>query len=183
MRPDKNQEKIYIPLIRDFKNQTADLYKKVWINKTADFSGLFIPHVFDDYYSAKTKVFFIGQDTYGWSELEKTYTLSEKDYLVENNKWPKSIDVTLEWTNPYTFWNFVNRLQLAFNGEKYDSLQNLSSSQRKCYKWDSGSLVYKRHNQIVPDFWKIRFVTNIVIAYSMNFFCPFWNKIHLCRMN
>ena len=183
MRPDKNQEKIYIPLIRDFKNQTADLYKKVWINKTADFSGLFIPHVFDDYYSAKTKVFFIGQDTYGWSELEKNYTLSEKDYLVENNKWPESIDVTLEWTNPYTFWNFVNRLQLAFNGEKYDSLQNLSSSQRKCYKWDSGSLVYKRHNQIVPDFWKIRFVTNIVIAYSMNFFCPFWNKIHLCRMN
>lgn len=131
MRPDKNQEKIYVPLIRDFKNQTADLYKKMWINKTADFSGLFIPHVFDDYYSAKTKVFFIGQDTYGWSELEKTYTLSEKDYLVENNKWPKSIDVTLEWTNPYTFWNFVNRLQLAFNGEKYDSLQNLSSSQRK----------------------------------------------------
>ena len=131
MRPDKNQEKIYVPLIRDFKNQTADLYKKVWINKTADFSGLFIPHVFDDYYSAKTKVFFIGQDTYGWSELEKTYALSEKDYLVENNKWPESIDVTLEWTNPYTFWNFVNRLQLAFNGEKYDSLQNLSSSQRK----------------------------------------------------
>ena len=61
MKSDKNQEKIYIPLIRDFKLQTTNLYKKVWGNKTADFSGLFIPHVFDDYYSAKTKLFFIKQ--------------------------------------------------------------------------------------------------------------------------
>lgn len=131
MKTDKNQEKIYAPLIREFKNQTYDLYKKLWKNKTADLSGLFIPHVFDDYYNAKTKVFFIGQDTYGWPELEKTYNWSEKDYLAENNKWPESVDTTLEWTNPYTFWNFVNRVQLAFNDEKYDSLQNLSSSQRK----------------------------------------------------
>lgn len=131
MKSDKNQEKIYIPLIRDFKLQTTNLYKKVWVNKTADFSGLFIPHVFDDYYNAKTKLFFIGQDTYGWPELEKTYALSEKDYLVENNKWPVSVDTTLEWTNPYTFWNFVNRVQLAFNGEKYDIKKNLSTSQYK----------------------------------------------------
>lgn len=131
MKTDKNQEKIYAPLIRDFKNLTSNLYKKLWKNKTADLSGLFIPHVFDDYYNAKTKVFFIGQDTYGWLELEKTYIWSEKDYLAENNKWPESVDTTLKWTNPYTFWNFVNRLQLAFNDEKYDSLQNLSSSQRK----------------------------------------------------
>ena len=86
MNTDKNQEKIYIPLIQDFKKQTLDLYEKVWINKTSDFSGLFIPHVFDNYYSAKTKVFFIGQDTYEWLELEKIYDLSEKDYLAENNK-------------------------------------------------------------------------------------------------
>lgn len=131
MRTDKNQEKIYIPLIKDFKKQTLDLYKKVWINKTSEFSGLFIPHVFNDYYSAKTKVFFIGQDTYEWLALEKIYYLSEKAYLAENNKWPESIDATLEWTNPYTFWHFVNRLQLAFNGEKYDTLQNLSLRQRK----------------------------------------------------
>lgn len=131
MRADLNQEKIYIPLIKDFKNHTVNLYKNLWINKDADLSGLFIPHVFDDYYNAKTKVFFIGQDTYGWPELEKTYNWSEKDYLKENNIWPESIDNTLEWTNPYTFWNFVNRVQLAFNGEKYDSLQNLSSSQCK----------------------------------------------------
>lgn len=131
MKTDKNQEKIYVPLIQDFKKQTLDLYKNIWINKTSDLSGLFIPHVFDDYYCAKTKVFYIGQDTYEWLDLEKTYNLSEKDYLAENNKWPASIDITLEWTNPYTFWHFVNRIQLAFNGEKYDTLKRLSSSQRK----------------------------------------------------
>lgn len=130
MREDKNQRKIYSPLINDFKNQTKNLYKKLWIKKQDDLSGLFIPHVFNDYYKAGIRYFYIGQDTYNWTGLAKVYRLNENEYLKENNDWPNTIDSTLEWTNPYTFWNFVNKMQLAFNDEKYDSLNNLSVSQR-----------------------------------------------------
>lgn len=130
MKKDRNQEKVYIPLLREFKNNTQDLYKNLWISRGEDLSGVFIPHVFDDYYNAKTKVFFIGQDTYGWTGLEQTYSLSEEKYLAENNKWPDSIDTILEWTNPYTFWNFAARVQLALNGYRPSDLSNLSTSQR-----------------------------------------------------
>ena len=132
MLEDKNQEKIYLPLIESFKNQTSELYKKLWLKKTPDIdlSGLFIPHVFDAYYEAKRKFFYIGQDTYYWTPLSNVYNLNGVEYLKKNNEWPESIDKTLEWTKPYDFWNFVNRLQLAFNDEKFDSLQNLVDSQR-----------------------------------------------------
>ena len=55
------------------------------------------------------------------------------EYLEKNNNWPKTIKVALNNTDsyyrPYSFWNFVSKLQLAFNNEKYDSLLDLSSSQ------------------------------------------------------
>lgn len=132
MYADKNQEKIYVPLIESFKKQTSDLYKKLWISKSSDIdlSGLFIPHVFEDYYKARKKIFYIGQDTYYWTPLSNVYNLTETEYLMKNNDWPESIDKTLEWTRPYDFWNFVNRLHLVLNDEECDNLQNLGASQR-----------------------------------------------------
>lgn len=132
MNEDKNQEKIYQPLIESFKKQTSNLYKKLWVKKSSDIdlSGLFIPHVFDDYYNAEKRIFYIGQDTYYWTSLSDVYSLNSTDYLMKNNAWPESVDKTLEWTRPYDFWNFVNRLHLVLNDEQCDGLQNLVSPQR-----------------------------------------------------
>lgn len=130
MKIDPNQEKIYIPLIKDFKSQTENIYKNIWLERKSDLSGLFIPHVFDNYYDSNIKIFYIGQDTYEWLGFENLYKVSEKDYLKKNNYWPQSIDEILKCNNPYTFWNFVSKLHLALNGEKYDSFQKLSNQQK-----------------------------------------------------
>lgn len=127
------QEQIYIPLINEFKENTKDLYEhNLWKNKHKDLSGLFIPHVFENYNNATNKIFYIGQDTYNWIDLKETYSLTAEQYLEKNNNWPKTIKVALNNTDsyyrPYSFWNFVSKLQLAFNNEKYDSLLDLSST-------------------------------------------------------
>ena len=114
------QEKIYLPLIQSFKTENIDLYKNnLWIKPAAqtDFSGLFIPHyISKEYESLEKKIFFVGQDTYEWVPLANVFNLSENDYLIKNNSWPNNSKEILKWINPYTFWNFVCKLQLSMNG-------------------------------------------------------------------
>lgn len=128
-----NQEKIYLPLIKEFKEQTETLYKNyLWIEKSNDLSGLFIPHVLDEYKVSRKKVFYIGQDTYEWIPLGNLYEKMEENYLLENNTWPLSTDDILKLSkNKYTFWNFVSKIQLAINGEQYNDLKNLCDSKKK----------------------------------------------------
>lgn len=127
------QASIYIPLIEGFVKDTKSLHDHLWIDKKGDvdLSGIFIPHTLPDYDNADLKIFYVGQDTYYWTSLNNVYCMDAKSYLENNNKWPPSIDTLLDWRNPYTFWHFVNRIQLAFNGLKYSNLNNLDNTQRR----------------------------------------------------
>lgn len=128
-----NQKKVYGPLIEKFKKDTKEDWNKLW-HEPRDYSqylaGLMIPKVFPYYQSCKKKVIYMGQDTYDWIDLDSVYADEADLYMFKNNSaFPQVLEDITSKTNPYHFWNYICKLQLAIHGCT-SSLDSLSESDK-----------------------------------------------------
>lgn len=85
--------------------------------------GLFIPYVLSDYNDAIQKIFYMGQDTYGWVEFDQMMSYFDQnnleEYLKENTS---AVDVNkmLEWKNQAgSFWTLIVKLHLFIRTGRY----------------------------------------------------------------
>ena len=128
------QKDVYEPLIEHFKEETKGDWDKLWF-EPRDYNrylaGLMIPKVFPYYQACNKKVIYMGQDTYEWVDFDSVYNDTVANYLKKNNDaFPKSLDDLAErWGNPYHFWDYVCKLQLAIHGSP-SSLNSLSEADR-----------------------------------------------------
>lgn len=134
----ENQFKIYKDLVSTFCKNTYNLYNSMWNEKIDyDLSGLFIPHVLNEYGKTQKKVFYIGQDTYEWTDLEDVYIKWQQnnlsEYFERNNNWPKNLSDILEYkSRSNNFWETICRIQLAIHNLDYSiSLDSVDKKTNK----------------------------------------------------
>lgn len=105
----------YTPLLNDFCRQVQP------IARTSNYPhGLYIPHPVDEdaYWSAKSKCFYIGRDTYTWCDFVYMFEYFEDGdiggYIAEqNNTWPGNPQTLIEgWGNKRTFWPMILKLHI-----------------------------------------------------------------------
>ncbi len=118
-------------LLSDFCNECASVYEESGYPH-----GPFLPHTMPEYENANLKVFYIGQDTYGWkdkSHLLDSYRNNKlEDYIALNNS-VISPELMLEsGNNGGSFWGFVTKLHIELiTGEYLADINNISDSQKR----------------------------------------------------
>jgi hypothetical protein len=122
------QEEIYEPLLREFCSEIKQYYKKINI------SGLFLANSMPKYEESNNKFFYIGQDTYWWTDfnmmIEQCTSNRVKEYINENNKWltPKNI-ISQSSNNAGSFWTMVIRLHIFLKTNELVNVNKLSNEQ------------------------------------------------------
>jgi hypothetical protein len=116
----------YISLLKEFYNETKQ-YGTIYI------PGLFLPNIMNGYSESELKIFYVGQDTYGWTDYgEMLQYFSNADYegyINENNGWLTENRIIENSNNKSgSFWTLVIRLHLKLH--KSD-LQNVNEINRK----------------------------------------------------
>lgn len=134
-------QKIYLPLIEDFANETKGMYEKGYPH------GIFIPYVFDRYLNSTPRIFYIGQDTRYWMEDQENFPNISgnywflkcydennlKDYLCRNQLLvtPQKL---FQWNEKGTagiFWDVVQKLHLYIRtGAFHSKLSNMSDFEK-----------------------------------------------------
>ncbi|HEY4788698.1 MAG TPA: hypothetical protein VIH57_21755 [Bacteroidales bacterium] len=110
-----NVRQIFEPLLRDFCESTKN------IDIDDNFSSVFLPHTMDKYNKSKTKIFYFGRDTYGWtptSKLMQAYSSNNLlSYFEESGKWARNFGF-LDYNNNKAsgFWTIAIRLHLRIKG-------------------------------------------------------------------
>lgn len=98
----------------------------------------FIPHVFSNYETAETKIFYFGRDTYYWLEEKELTANNIEEYILKNSKVVNpSEHITLCKNNTNSFWTFIAQLHFfikrgemitnftEFTQEQTDSLNEI----------------------------------------------------------
>jgi len=111
----QSQIEIYKPLLEQFCNDT----KEIEIGDT--FSSIFLPHTMTGYDNSERKIFYFGQDTFGWTQT-KDLLLKHKDnklqdYITETSEWIND-NGYLDYNNykSFGFWTLVAKLHLRLKG-------------------------------------------------------------------
>jgi len=127
------QEEIYGPLLDDFCLKIKKYYKKI------DIPGLFLANVMPNYSNSKIKYFYIGQDTYYWTDFDNMVDLcasnNAKNYIKTNNKWlsPKNI-ISQSSNNAGSFWTMVIRLHIYLSQNEFVNVNQLTNEQKELLK-------------------------------------------------
>ena len=91
----------------------------------------FIPHVFSNYETAETKIFYFGRDTYYWLEEKELTNNNIEEYILKNAKVINpSEHITLYKNNTNSFWTFIAQLHLFIkHGEMITNFTDFTQEQ------------------------------------------------------
>lgn len=109
----KSRDEIFIPLLNTF----VSLNLKAIENSGYPW-GLFVPYGFSQYYNGNPKIFYVGIDTYYWSnkstDLLKAYNTQDyTHYLCVNDATVTAERLLGEWAyNKGPFWEFICKMQI-----------------------------------------------------------------------
>lgn len=127
-------ENYFKPLLNEFIKENKQLYLESGYPY-----GLFIPYTFPNYEKAQLKIFYVGRDTYWWTERDKMLKSYEngvlENYLAENTL-PVDVDKSLKnWgNNAGSFWSFVNKLHLYIRTKEIKNLNHIEDCDKEVLK-------------------------------------------------
>lgn len=151
----QNIKKDYVNALTKFSQKTQDIYKDSNYP-----SGPFIPYVFENYYSAPKKVFFMGQDTYCWVKSEDYLSLMKsqnyESYLLKNSEIVTGERLLCSpdkkdshgydgMDSGSGFWGFVQKAYIYYRTGKYYPTLNSCRSDIRKYIYEIG---YSEANSI-----------------------------------
>jgi hypothetical protein len=124
----RKQELIYKPLLENFCNDVKIYRGKINI------SGLFLANAMENYESSKHKCFYIGQDTYWWTDFDNMIDLclsgKAHEYINKNNKWLSTQKIISQSSNNAgSFWTMVIRLHIYLKTNELVNVNNLNKDQ------------------------------------------------------
>jgi hypothetical protein len=122
------QEQIYKPLLEKFCNDVKKYQGKINI------SGLFLANTMENYENSKNKCFYIGQDTYWWTDFDNMINLclsgKAHEYINENNKWLTTQRIISQSSNNAgSFWTMVIRLHIYLKTNELVNVNTLNAGQ------------------------------------------------------
>lgn len=111
------EESTFIPLLQDLCNEITTF------GNTKGIPSTFLPHTMNGYSQAERKIFYFGQDTNGWGDinelLEKHKNNGLESYINDTKEWLNDLGF-LEYNNnkSYGFWTLITQLHLRLKGVK-----------------------------------------------------------------